>query len=174
MVCLPVPPLPRSLQFRWENDRALRRKMRREATMIITKLRSPAADGGERSRVQAGAAHQRAINFLLRHQRSRVFGLHAAAVQNADLRSDLCAEKLFQLGADNAMRRGGYFWGGGFAGTDGPYRLRCGRNLAADVIVDLAKCALLLPGQALTSQPGPALFRQRPTRAHRLHTAPHR
>src|SRR5437773_7963370 len=86
MVCLPVPPLPRSLQFRWENDRALRRKMRREATLIITKLRSPAADGGERFRVEAGAAHQSAINFFLRHQRSHVFGFHTAAVQNADLR----------------------------------------------------------------------------------------
>src|SRR5207237_10778005 len=98
MVCLPVPPLPRSLQFRWENDRALRRKMRREATLIITKLSSPAADGGERSRVQAGAAHQRAINFLLRHQRSRVFGFHAAAVQNADLRRDPRAETRCKVG----------------------------------------------------------------------------
>src|SRR5438046_5520906 len=138
MVCLPVPPLPRSLQFRWENDRAMRRKMRREATLIITKLRSPAADGGERSRVQAGAAHQRAINFLLRHQRSRVFGFHAAAVQNADLRSDLCAEKLFQLGADNAMRGGGYFWGGCLPVPDAPYRLICKRNMAAALIVELA------------------------------------
>src|SRR5437660_7119170 len=149
MVCLPVPPLPPSLQFRWENDRALRRKMRREATLIITKLRSPAADGGERSRVEAGAAHQRAINFFLRHQRSRVFGFHAAAVQNADLPRDLCAENRFQLGADNAMRRGGYFWGGCFAGADGPYRLLCDRNLAAELVVDLAKRALRLSPQNL-------------------------
>src|SRR5437764_12461754 len=115
MVCLPVPPLPRSLQFRRENDRALRRKMRREATLIITKLRSPAADGGKRSRVEAGAAYQRGINFFLRHQRSRVFGFHAAAVQNADLRRDLCAENRFRLGAGNAMRWGACFGSGGLA-----------------------------------------------------------
>src|SRR6185312_15252069 len=57
--------------------------------------------GGKRLRIKAGAAHQGTVYFRLIQQRSRVFGLYAAAVEDAHLVRDLAAEGIRRLLADS-------------------------------------------------------------------------
>src|SRR5689334_4978360 len=77
----------------------------------------------EALRVEAGAAHQGAIDLLLRHECGTVFRLHAAAIEDAHALRDGIAEGARGDATHGFVRARGNLRGGGFARSDRPDRL---------------------------------------------------
>src|ERR1700693_2744010 len=90
---------------------------------MAEKFMSEVHDGGEGNGLQAGATYQRAVDFRLRHEAADIVGLDAATVKNPARDGCVWSELLPDLIANTAMRVGGHFRRGYFAGADRPYRL---------------------------------------------------
>ena len=110
-----------------ELDRAL--KMALDSPLAVLRLASVLHNLRKRRRIQAGAADQRAVDFLLPHQRRRIFRFHTAAVQNAQILRELVAKALLRLVPNDRMRVNRHLRSRGLAGADGPYRLIGNRKL---------------------------------------------
>ena len=61
-------------------------------------------DPRKRFRIERCPAHQRAIDFLLRHQSGSVVRFHRPSVENAQLGSELLAKHLGSFTSDDGMR----------------------------------------------------------------------
>src|SRR5208337_4275185 len=79
--------------------------------------------GGKGIDLQTRPAHQRPVNFFLRHQRTDVVRFDAATVQNPDAPRRAFAELLASKAAQETMRLRSHFRCGSASGADGPHRL---------------------------------------------------
>src|SRR2546429_6532293 len=83
---------------------------------------------GERLRVEARSAHERAIQFFLRHQPPNIVRLDAAAIENPEGRGVADGELFPPASPETPMSLGGKFLGRRAAPADGPNRLARDQN----------------------------------------------
>src|ERR1035441_6693651 len=80
-------------------------------------------DGCERVRLEASSTYQCSVDLFLANERCGVVWLHAAAVENPDVRRHFSTQQLCHFRADDLVRLHCDFGRRGFARTDGPHRL---------------------------------------------------
>jgi len=81
-------------------------------------LARPLHDLRKTARIEARAAHERAIDVWLRHKRARVIRLYAAAVLNADFFGGRFIGNFTEHPADEGMRLLRLLGRSGLAGAD--------------------------------------------------------
>ena len=80
-------------------------------------------DGRKRFCVETRSAHQRTVQFFLRHQSANIVRLHAATVENAQIGGMSGGEFLRRALAKKSVNIGGHFRCSGAARPNGPYWL---------------------------------------------------
>src|SRR5438876_2273195 len=115
-------------------------------------------NGGEGTCIEAGAAHQGAVDFFFGHQGLRIFWFHRSTIKDAEGFGHFVAKGFGGFSANQDVGFGGELGGGGFAGSDGPDGFVGDHQLSRFLAGDGMKSAQTLTAKDIFGESGFAFF----------------